>query len=212
MAKKENSLLEIAVELLSKKRTPQKLNEIVRDVMTLKGLKPHAAEEKTPQFLMDFMLSGYFVYCGEEKWDLKDHQPTKLLDCDASDYEISFGDDDVLENELKDDFDTKKVDRNLGFGSDIDDDEDDDEEDDEEDEFTTFISEDDIDGEVDSTPVPFEALSKSTLILDATTHFPDESNSDLGIFVHEDEEEEEENDDFGEIKGIERDSSDFDDE
>lgn len=103
MSSKDNSLIEIAVELLQKKQRPQNINSIIKEVMTIKGIKAAEASEYAPQFVMDFMLSGYFVYCGEDCWDLKDRQPTSVLDKDGGDYEDFLGDDeDVKKNELKD--------------------------------------------------------------------------------------------------------------
>lgn len=103
MKEKDKSLLEIAIELLNGKQKPQKINTIVREVMELKGVKASTAKELTPQFILDFMQSGYFVYCGDDCWDLKDRQPTSILDKDGHDYESVFEEDeDVKKNELKD--------------------------------------------------------------------------------------------------------------
>ena len=103
MKEKDKSLLEIAVELLNGKQKPQKLNTIVREAMEIKGVKSTVAKEITPQFILDFMQSGYFIYCGDDCWDLKDRQPTSILDKDGHDYESIFEEDeDVKKNELKD--------------------------------------------------------------------------------------------------------------
>ncbi len=101
---KEKSLLEIAIELLDAKKKPQKMITIVKEVMELKGIKASYAKELAPQFMLDFMQSGYFVYCGDDCWDLKDRQPTSVLDKDGGDYtDIYEDDEDVKKNELKDD-------------------------------------------------------------------------------------------------------------
>lgn len=101
---KEESLLEIAIELLKQKQKPQKITSILKEVMELKGVKAALAKELAPQFVLDFMQSGYFVYCGDECWDLKDRQPTNVLDKEGGDYDDIYEDDeDVKKNELKDD-------------------------------------------------------------------------------------------------------------
>lgn len=103
MAKnEEKSLLEIAIELLEKKRGPQHIDTIVKEVMSLKGYRVAESKEKAPQFLMDFMLSGNFVYCGEDCWDLKYRQPTSVLDKDGGDYESFYYDEEASNNELTD--------------------------------------------------------------------------------------------------------------
>ena len=76
---KNKSLLEIAIDLFHEKhklgiRQPQPIMQIAKEVMEAKGLKTAAGKELLPQFLADFMESGYFVYCGDGKWDLKEYQ------------------------------------------------------------------------------------------------------------------------------------------
>lgn len=66
---KEKSLLEIAIELLDMKKKPQKITAILKEVMEIKGVKASVMKELSPQFILDFMQSGYFVYCGDECWD-----------------------------------------------------------------------------------------------------------------------------------------------
>ena len=63
---KEKSLLEIAIELLDMKKKPQKITAILKEVMEIKGVKASVMKELAPQFVLDFMQSGYFVYCGDE--------------------------------------------------------------------------------------------------------------------------------------------------
>ena len=100
---KEKSLLEIAIELLEQKKKPQKIMSILKEVMEIKGVKQALAKELAPQFLLDFMQCGYFVYCGDDCWDLKDRQATSVLDKEGGDYDYLFEDDDeVKKNELKD--------------------------------------------------------------------------------------------------------------
>ena len=103
MSREQKSLLEIAVELLEKKKKPQSIDTIIKEVMSLKGYKSAEAKEKAPQFVMDFMLSGNFVYCGEDCWDLKYRQPTSVIDKDGGNFEDFYADDEeVKKNELND--------------------------------------------------------------------------------------------------------------
>lgn len=141
---KEKSLLEIAIELLDMKKKPQKITAILKEVMEIKGVKASVMKELAPQFVLDFMQSGYFVYCGDECWDLKDRQPTAVLDKKSGDYDNIYEDDeDVKKNELKDDiFIDDNIDR-------IQDSDDDDEETEEEDEIDDDLAKafDDFDDE-----------------------------------------------------------------
>lgn len=135
---KDKSLLEISMELLETKHKPQPIMLIAKETMELKGLKSSQAKEAMPQFLADFMESGYFVYCGEGLWDLKERQPISVLDKDGSDYkDYESDDEDVINNILKDDdYDNENT-------QSADDDE---EESNDEDEITTLLkSRDDVD-------------------------------------------------------------------
>lgn len=124
---KEKSLLEIAIELLDMKKKPQKITAILKEVMEIKGVKASVMKELSLQFILDFMQSGYFVYCGDECWDLKDRQPTAVLDKESGDYDDIYEDDeDVKKNELKDDI---FIDDNIDRIQDNDEDDDENEED-----------------------------------------------------------------------------------
>ena len=154
---KEKSLLEIAIELLNMKKKPQKITAILKEVMEIKGVKASVIKEIAPQFVLDFMQSGYFVYCGDECWDLKDRQPTSVLDKEGGDYDDIYADDeDVKNNELKDDiFENENVDQNQ-------DNDDDDDEDSEEDEMYDDLAKafDDFDDEYNSGLVVLDDDSK----------------------------------------------------
>ena len=103
MEEKYNSLLEIALSLMEKKKKPQTLKSIINEVFKRKGMEKD--EQSVAQFEVDFMLSGYFVYCGEDKdknqmWDLKERQTTKYLGSDVE--EFNKEDEEATKNELRD--------------------------------------------------------------------------------------------------------------
>ena len=80
-----NSLIEIAIELMEKKRKPHTILSIAKDVFEMKGMDYEENPELLAQFQIDFMLSGCFMCCGEDKkgnklWDLKERQHHDLLD------------------------------------------------------------------------------------------------------------------------------------
>lgn len=131
LKEKEKSLLEIAIALLQRKRKPQKMDDIVRDVMTIKGYTPEEVAEYTPQFLLDFMKSGNFIYCGNDCWDLKERQPIAMLDKDGDYEDVYFG--DTKDVELAEENTTLPQYKNQ---SDMDDAEDDNESDDDADDLS----------------------------------------------------------------------------
>lgn len=132
MNEKNDSLIEIAYREMSKKRKPKTLDKICKDVFEIKGIKYDEAEAS--QFQIDFMLSGNFVCCGEDKngeklWDLKSRQLSSLLDKDGSYLDDPYDDDDdVKENELNDDMGYLGIDEEKEQSIDDDDEEDDNEE------------------------------------------------------------------------------------
>jgi DNA-directed RNA polymerase delta subunit len=109
MNNSNDSLIEIALREMKSKRRPRTLAKITKDVFEVKGINPKEANDLLTQFQMDFMLSGYFICCGEDKhgakiWDLKNRQPSSLLDKDGSYLEDLYDyDDEVIKHELKDD-------------------------------------------------------------------------------------------------------------
>lgn len=103
------SLLEIAVNLMKSKKKPKSLKEITNEVFQVKGTdsQENLAELKA-QFQTDFMISGFFVCCGENAkgqtlWDLKSRQPSTLNDKDGNFDDLYADDEDVIKNELKED-------------------------------------------------------------------------------------------------------------
>lgn len=109
-----DSMLELAIELMEKKRKPHTIQSIAKDVFELKGLKPNENLELYSQFINDFMLCGLFICCGEDKkgikvWDLKCRQKHEIMDKDGSFFDDPYGDDEeVIKNELKDEYEYLK--------------------------------------------------------------------------------------------------------
>lgn len=107
MNDKYDSFLEIAVALMKKKKKPQSLETLTKEVFSKKGVEGN--ELQIAQFQVDFMLSGYFVCCGEDKqgnqlWDLKTRQLSSLLDKDSGYMrDLSDEEKEAEDNELKDD-------------------------------------------------------------------------------------------------------------
>ena len=101
-----DSFLEIAVALMKKKKKPQTLESLTKEVFSKKGVEGNELE--VAQFQVDFMISGYFVCCGEDKsgnqlWDLKTRQESSFLDKDSGYMrDLSEEDEEAKNNELKD--------------------------------------------------------------------------------------------------------------
>jgi len=77
------SMLEVAVELMSQKKTPQPIISLINEVLEIKGLDDPNGDYAT-QLYIDITTSSNFVFCGEGKWDLKNRQSLDLFDKDGS--------------------------------------------------------------------------------------------------------------------------------
>ena len=107
MNEKYDSLLEIAVAIMKRKKKPQTIESLIDEVFARKGIEKN--EQDIAQFEVDFMLSGYFVYFGEDEdnkkqlWDLKERQKSSYLDKDAGVAELNEYDEEAESNALGND-------------------------------------------------------------------------------------------------------------
>ena len=144
MSNKNDSLLDIAREVVEESSRHMSIPEIAAKVFEIKGIE--ATDAAVTQFGIDFMLNGNFICCGTNKrqenvWDLKSRQPVSLLDKDGGYLEDLYEDDeDVKDNILtNDNIYDEDIDKNL---EDNNDDEDEQEETDDIAEELGLISED----------------------------------------------------------------------
>lgn len=126
-----DSLLEVAIKLLRSKKKPKKLKDIIKETMQKKGFTVEETKELIPQFILDFQTSGYFVYLGDDEWDLKERQSIDKLDKIEKDNIIEEEEnDEVKENELKDEEETEGTESEDEEDNEDDDSKDDDDDDD----------------------------------------------------------------------------------
>lgn len=68
------SMLEVAEQLMLRKKTPQSFKKIAQEVSELMGMSEEELNERLAQFYADLSLSGKFINVGGDKWDLKFRQ------------------------------------------------------------------------------------------------------------------------------------------
>lgn len=129
------SLLEIAVQLMEQKRSPQNIRTLIKEVFEIKGIVDEDGS-LTAQLYIDITTSSKFVYMGEDEWDLKLRQSLDQYDKDGSAFNTGIEEeeeeiDDLDEDDLDEDYDE--------------DDSDDEDDEDTDDEY--FDDEDDSDDE-----------------------------------------------------------------
>ena len=173
MSTNNNSLMNIAREVVEKSNKPLSINEISERVFKIKGEKP--TNEEVIQFGIDFMLCGDFVCCGNKStgnvWDLKNRQSIAVLDKDVIE-DLLEDDEDVKNNTLTDEnIYEEDLDKSLDSMSDDDDDD-------------TTEEKDDIEEEL--------GLTEDT----------EGDNVEMVTVLEEDDEDEEEQDEDGSLEDI----------
>ncbi|MFW5894688.1 MAG: DNA-directed RNA polymerase subunit delta [Bacillota bacterium] len=82
---KEESLVNVAEDILSKSEEPIDLYELFEKVVEEKGLK-ETGTDMVNRFYSELVSSAKFVYTGDNTWDLKANQKIDLWDKDGSYY------------------------------------------------------------------------------------------------------------------------------
>lgn len=137
MNTEQMSMVEVAIELMKQKRTPQPILTLINEVLEMKGLDDPNGNLAT-QLYLDITTSSDFVFCGEGKWDLKSRQSLDVYDRDGS----YFNTGEEIEDE--DEEDVNLDDYNIDDEEDDHDDYEEDEED-EDDMYDDLSLEDDVD-------------------------------------------------------------------
>ena len=119
------SMLEVAVELLNQKKTPQLITTLIQEVLELKGLDDPNGVLAT-QLYIDITTSSSFVFCGEGKWDLKTRQSLEMFDRDGSFFNTGEEYEEEEEEIALDDYNIDEDDESMDDDEDEDEDEDDD--------------------------------------------------------------------------------------
>ena len=83
MNTEQMSMVEVAIELMKQKRTPQPILTLINEVLEMKGFDDSNGALAT-QLYLDITTSSDFVFCGEGKWDLKSRQSLDVYDRDGS--------------------------------------------------------------------------------------------------------------------------------
>ena len=188
------SMLETAIGVMKRKRSPQPFMKIYEEVAEELQFSEAQKTDNVARFYSDLSLSAYFVYTGDNNWDLKERQPTDMWDKDAS----FFIDPEELkarkaeraekrallrkEKAAKEDLDLdvdelEETEDELLFGDDLDDDDLDDDDLDFEDELDDDLDDlDDDEDDVDDSEIvglEIEDLDEEEIEIDEDDDFED---------------------------------------
>ncbi len=102
----EKSLIELATELMNKKKKPQNIYKFLKELAEISGLDSNDSKIMSKMYT-DITTSSVFVYCGDDeetkekdRWDLKHNHPLSLFDKEGS-YFNSAEDKARAKEELK---------------------------------------------------------------------------------------------------------------
>ena len=155
---KEKSLLEVAVELMERKRTAQNIYSLIKEALEIKGLTDEDGS-LTTQLYVDITTSSKFVYMGEDEWDLKSRQSLDQFDKDGSAFNSKYDEYEDEEDDEIDDLDEDDLD---DYDSDDDEDESDDDEyeDDDDDEYDVEFDDDEDESDDDEDDLDDEPMER----------------------------------------------------
>ncbi len=91
------SMVEIALEII-KQNGKQNIYKLIETVAQVKGFSPDDIDKATLLYI-DMTLSGNFVYCGNEEWDIKENN-LELWDKDGSYFNKDEIDDEEDDDQI----------------------------------------------------------------------------------------------------------------
>lgn len=100
-------MVDVAFELLSKKKKPVVFLKLWEEVSQMAGLTPQQEEDNIAQFYTDLSLDDRFVHVGDIKWDLRSRHTFNEVVVDTSSILIDETDEEeeYEEEEVKKDKD-----------------------------------------------------------------------------------------------------------
>lgn len=88
------SMINVAYELMLKKRKSVTFLKLWEDVATMMGFTPQQEEDNIAQFYSDMSLDDRFVCVGNNEWDLRSRHTFNEVVVDTDDLIIEEADDD----------------------------------------------------------------------------------------------------------------------
>lgn len=87
------SKLDIAFNLLTKKKKPTPFLKLWEEISQIEALTPSQQEDQIAQFYSDLCLDSRFVNMGENKWDLKSRRTFSETVIDTADFLVDDSDE-----------------------------------------------------------------------------------------------------------------------
>lgn len=101
---KNRSMVDVAYELMLKKKKPVNFYKLWQEVSEVKGFEEEEKSEKESLFYTNITLDGRFITVGENNWDLRSRHKFDEVHIDMND--IYNEEDEEEESEVEDDVDS----------------------------------------------------------------------------------------------------------
>ncbi len=99
----EKSNLDVAFELVSKKKNPVAFSKLWEEVSQIQGLSEEQANAKAGRFYTSLSLDGRFITLGDNTWDLRERYTFDKVHIDMNEVYSDDNDDDEVEDDSFDD-------------------------------------------------------------------------------------------------------------
>lgn len=96
----EKSNLDVAFELVSKKKNPIEFKKLWNEVSQIQGMSTDEANEKVGKFYTQLSLDGRFITLGENTWDLRSRYTFDKVHIDMNEVYADEAEEDENENEV----------------------------------------------------------------------------------------------------------------
>lgn len=105
----EKSNLDVAFELVSKKKNPVAFAKLWEEVSQVQGLSEEEAKQKVGKFYTSLSLDGRFITLGDTLWDLRSRYPFEKVHIDMNEVYSDEVEEEEEKNE-KEYFDEEDLD------------------------------------------------------------------------------------------------------
>ena len=105
---KQSSMVDVAYDLMTKKKNPVDFYKLWQEVSEIKGFDQNDQEENESLFYTNITLDGRFITVGENRWDLRSRHKFDEVHIDMNDIyaddEEDTSDDDGDDGLIEDDY------------------------------------------------------------------------------------------------------------
>ena len=105
---KQSSMVDVAYDLMTKKKKPVDFYKLWQEVSEIKGFDQNDQEENESLFYTNITLDGRFITVGENRWDLRSRHKFDEVHIDMNDIhaddEEDTSDDDGDDGLIEDDY------------------------------------------------------------------------------------------------------------